>query len=1832
MKKYGRRIVSMLLIALMVLTSTPVSALAAVDENQVEYGTFQSEESFDGETPEAASASGQEETDEVSSEVDTRAAVRDIYVMATIQQGEELLYQNDSSVALPANLAQTYGFSYGSDINPDKMRSVLDVLVESQITMCGATPENIQDYLELDEFGNVVKLNGNLVTGFTYSVNGLTAGDYGTKRDVRNYEIYDGDEIIFSIDAQEDQTAPVISDVSVGNRTLTTAALSLSSSRMGTGYYVVQDLETAAPEEIDRDTASTFAVKEGANTIVLSGLPSEACTVYFMVDDGAGNCSEIISADIEENSTVLTEIKLSKSALTLGVEQTEKLTATTVPEDPGYGEALTWSSSDETVVKVGEDGTVTAVAPGSASVTAKIGEVEASCKVTVYGKPTIETTLEDGLQLRASRKTFDVIARDSQGNKIASSVKLDGASVSYNWDDSAKTSYTLDFSKKKDGEHTVVIQVSDSIGQVVTQEYKIYYTKAQKGDMIGYATIAVEATTINCGYIIEPVKVPIYEGENAAQALVRLIQQNGYDYTYTGNLTSGFYLSAIVGANASNPKNATKELDLSNASLNPDLEDLGIEWSEGTVGRLGEFDYASGSGWMYCLNNVFPNVGFADSYLTDGDVIRTQFTVALGSDIGGGQATGGGDNGKVRADKDDLTAAVASVNSAQNKAMLLANKEIKAAYDEANQVILDLPASQEKVDAACKALTDAMAGELPDSMELKEKAVTMENMSSKTLEVVYTPEDILVPVQITWTTSDSNVATVDANGKVTATGAGKATITASYGEWSGTCEITVPVIAMTGIQMAESEMTLTKAEAKKLQVNYAPENTTDPRDVEWSSSDEKVADVVDGTVLGVNAGAATITAKVGNYTATCKVTVEEIPITGIEVGESKFSIQPKTSKKLTYTVLPSNTTEDTTATVVSTNTGVVTATVNASGITLKGVAEGEADVIVRVGGYSSACHVTVAKVNTTDFEFKETPESLNLGSSKSVSLNFQPVASPDDRGDVEWTSSDGGIVTLSKTTGYSNTLKAVGEGKATITATLGEISKSFQVEVKTIPLESISLESEKIEAYVGKYTSVQLAVKPANTTDSKTVKWTSSDPEVLNVTSTSTYGSFTAKKAGTVTLTAQVGNFSTSCTVVVQEVPTVESIQMEAAETEVGVGKTISLGVRVSPSDSDYTSNKMRWSSEDTDIATVGASNGRLTGVKPGTTTVTATYDGRLKTTCKVTVAEYPVESVIFTEDSATIQGIGTTKSLGVTVSPSGYTEDIAVEATSSDPEVVTVKSASAKSVSVVSAGEGTATVTLNAETPSGTYTAQMTVNVQSNDVTALAFKENAMQLEKGKTANFRLNYSEYLPSDGDTDTITWESDNTDVATVSAYGSVKAVDYGVATITGTLKNGKTATCEITVPKPVTDLQISASKLGLKKGSTIQLDAIDFSPSDGDMSRFSWASSDTDVLKIEKGVITAVGVGSATVYGVAGNAIATCEIVVTLSEDEAKAVEVMGLIEQLKDVSLDSEDAVKAAREAYDGLTRMQKAYVTNDEVLFAAEEKLSDLKNVITQETPLVSAKSVDYSTVELTWKSVKGAEGYRVYRKVPGGTFKAIANVEGQSAVAYKDTSAVTGVTYLYTVRAIYTLAGKTNLGSYVKSGIQGKAVPQQTVLTKAQSWGYNALKVSWEKVNGADGYRVYRIDLSTGKYKYVTQVANGSTTSYVNSGLTSGETYTYKVRAYRTVDGEKVFGAYSSAVKGKPVPKQVVISSVKKASSTSVKITWNKINGATGYRIYRTDPKTGKYQYVTQIGSGSTTTYTEKGLAKNTSYQYKIRAYRTVNGEKVFGAYSTAVTGSTK
>ena len=105
---------------------------------------------------------------------------------------------------------------------------------------------------------------------------------------------------------------------------------------------------------------------------------------------------------------------------------------------------------------------------------------------------TIQTTLTDGMTLKGSKKTFDVIAR-LNGEKISSSVTLNGEAVKVNWDDTTKTSYTLQLTKE--GENIVeVTATSGSLSKTIA--YRIQYEKAEAGDLIGYATFTLETLTL----------------------------------------------------------------------------------------------------------------------------------------------------------------------------------------------------------------------------------------------------------------------------------------------------------------------------------------------------------------------------------------------------------------------------------------------------------------------------------------------------------------------------------------------------------------------------------------------------------------------------------------------------------------------------------------------------------------------------------------------------------------------------------------------------------------------------------------------------------------------------------------------------------------------------------------------------------------------------------------------------------------------------------------------------------------------------------------------------------------------------------------------------------------------------------------------------------------------------------------------------------------------------------------------------------------------------------------------------------------------------------------
>ncbi len=431
--------------------------------------------------------------------------------------------------------------------------------------------------------------------------------------------------------------------------------------------------------------------------------------------------------------------------------------------------------------------------------------VPISASATEMGEISLETTLTDGVTFKGSRKTFDVIAR-LNGEKIKSEVTLNGEEVKYNWDDKYKTSYTLNF--KQEGKNTVIVKASSG-NKMASKTYTIIYKKAVKGELIGHATWTIEALTIGRGFIIEPIQFPIYEGENAAQALDRILTENGYSYNCTGKLENSFYLSMIGDGGVL--KCGCQDKDKAQVLNAPvDIEDKVPEVLKKALNDegdwppdklfdpecLGEFDYTYMSGWMYAVNNVFPNVGFSDSYLTDGDVIRVQFTLfGYGSDIGGSYAMGGGNTDFYEvANKDQLMPLLASINSSKDKEEILGKHWVKAAYDEGMKVAVQVDATQKTVDEVYSKLDLALKRIPLTNIYLNKTSITLDKNTEENLVVGYKEENTTDDKTVEWTTSDAAVATVE-NGKVTALKAGTAFITAKVGTLTATCKVTVPELS-----------------------------------------------------------------------------------------------------------------------------------------------------------------------------------------------------------------------------------------------------------------------------------------------------------------------------------------------------------------------------------------------------------------------------------------------------------------------------------------------------------------------------------------------------------------------------------------------------------------------------------------------------------------------------------------------------------------------------------------------------------------------------------------------------------------------------------------------------------------------------------------------------------------------------------------------------------------------------------------------------------------------------------------------------------------------------
>lgn len=179
--------------------------------------------------------------------------------------------------------------------------------------------------------------------------------------------------------------------------------------------------------------------------------------------------------------------------------------------------------------------------------------------------------------------------------------------------------------------------------------------------------------------------------------------------------------------------------------------------------------------------------------------------------------------------------------------------------------------------------------------------------------------------------------------------------------------------------------------------------------------------------------------------------------------------------------------------------------------------------------------------------------------------------------------------------------------------------------------------------------------------------------------------------------------------------------------------------------------------------------------------------------------------------------------------------------------------------------------------------------------------------------------------------------------------------------------------------------------------------------------------------------------------------------------------------------------------------------------------------------------------------------------------------------------------------------------------------ATPTAILGLKAESAGYNSVKLSWTQVTGVT-YEIYRAVSATGTY---TKLADVVASTYTSTNLSTNVTYYFKVRPYKTEGAYRTNGATSTYVSARPIP-STVKATVSSSSYNSLRTTWPAIAGASGYQVYRSLYSNGTYYLMTTTTS---TSYLNASLTTNRLYYYKVRAYRWVGTTKVYGAFSTIV-----
>ena len=253
--------------------------------------------------------------------------------------------------------------------------------------------------------------------------------------------------------------------------------------------------------------------------------------------------------------------------------------------------------------------------------------------------------------------------------------------------------------------------------------------------------------------------------------------------------------------------------------------------------------------------------------------------------------------------------------------------------------------------------------------------------------------------------------------------------------------------------------------------------------------------------------------------------------------------------------------------------------------------------------------------------------------------------------------------------------------------------------------------------------------------------------------------------------------------------------------------------------------------------------------------------------------------------------------------------------------------------------------------------------------------------------------------------------------------------------------------------------------------------------------------------------------------------------------------------------------------------------------------------------TPSVSSLTNTASGIKLSWNKVSSAYGYRVYQKTSNGWKR----IKDTTATSYTDSAVSVNQTKTYTMRCI-DKNGNTVSG-YNSKGWSKKYTPVAPTISKLENTS-GGIKLSWNKIAGVYGYRLY-YKTSSGGWK---RFKDTTATSFTDSGVSPNRTETYTIRCIDK-NGNTVSGFNSKGWSKKYTPVAPTISKLENTSS-GVKLSWNKIAGVYGYRLYYKTSSGGWKRFK----DTTATSFTDSGVSPNRTETYTIRCIDK-NGNTVSG-----------